>query len=204
MKITYKKQDRKWEPCPEVDGELAQIVDVTDIFTLTSTQYDDKEVFRFILEINELNEEGYRYTVSTRPFTVSLHEKANLRKFVEKVLGRALTEQELEAGFDPESLVGKYCKISVEHVEVDDKTFANIVLTSKAKEPINGWDTDFKRLRDRENREPDAKAPKAVKKPKSVKVDEPIEVPEGIPTEQDAVRVEEYEKFFKTNPESKK
>lgn len=197
MKIVYKKNSRVWEPCPEVDGELAQIVDVSDLFTLTSAEYGEKEVFRFILEINEENADGYRYTLSSRPFTVSLHEKANLRKFVEKVLGRALTEAELESGFEPESLIGKYCKITVEHNTVGDKTFANIALVSKAKEPVVGWQTEYVRMKDRNSDAPTKKPVKVPRKAKTVVVDEPITTPEGLPTtEEDALTEEQYETYF--------
>jgi hypothetical protein len=181
MKI-QQKSNRVWTPCPEVDGQLAQIVDVSDTFILSSAEYEDKEVFRIILEINELNEDGYRFTVSTRPFTVSLHEKANLRKFVEKVLGRELTPAELEAGFEVESLIGKFCKITVEHAQVGDKTYANIALVSKAKEPIKDtWKTDFIRLKDRPSREEGAKAPATIKKQKTqTRTVEKFPVPEGV------------------------
>lgn len=58
-------------------------------------------------------------------FTASLHEKSKLRPFVEKLLGRKLTDEEAD-DFDLESVMGMGAMIEVVHNETDTSTFANI------------------------------------------------------------------------------
>lgn len=60
-----------------------------------------------------------------REYTVSLHEKANLRKALEGWRGRKFTEEELK-GFDLKKVLGKACQIQVMHTTKGDKTYANI------------------------------------------------------------------------------
>ena len=64
-------------------------------------------------------------------YTVSLHEKANLRKNLESWRGRKFTEEELK-GFDLKKLLGVPCQIQVIHNVKDDKTYANISAIIKA------------------------------------------------------------------------
>ena len=61
----------------------------------------------------------------SKKYTLSLNEKANLRKDLQTWRGRVFTEQELE-GFDIKNLLGKSCMIQVIHTKKGDKTYANI------------------------------------------------------------------------------
>lgn len=56
-------------------------------------------------------------------YTLSLSEKANLRKVLENWRGRAFTAQELQ-GFDITQVLGKCCQIMVTHSE--DGKYANV------------------------------------------------------------------------------
>jgi hypothetical protein len=58
-------------------------------------------------------------------YTLSLSEKANLRKALENWRGQAFTEDELK-GFDITSIAGKCCQIMVQHKSSGGKTYANI------------------------------------------------------------------------------
>jgi hypothetical protein len=59
-------------------------------------------------------------------YTVSLNEKANLRKDLEAWRGKAFTEEEL-AGFDLEKLIGVNCMLNiVEKHRQDGKTFREV------------------------------------------------------------------------------
>ena len=58
-------------------------------------------------------------------YTLSLSEKANLRKVLENWRGQPFTAQELK-GFDITKLAGKCCQIMVQHDSRGDKTYANI------------------------------------------------------------------------------
>ena len=61
----------------------------------------------------------------SKKYTLSLHEKANLRQDLEGWRGKAFTEKEL-AGFDVIKLLGVNCQIQVIHKKTERKTYANI------------------------------------------------------------------------------
>lgn len=61
-----------------------------------------------------------------KEFTLSMHEKGNLRKFLEAWRGKNFTEEEAKA-FDITALLGKPCLLSVKHREAKDgKIYADI------------------------------------------------------------------------------
>lgn len=61
----------------------------------------------------------------SKEYTLSLNEKANLRKDLENWRGKKFTEEEL-AGFDVGKIVGAPCQINVVHTPKGDKTYSNI------------------------------------------------------------------------------
>lgn len=61
----------------------------------------------------------------SKKYTISLNEKANLRKDLQSWRGRVFTEEELK-GFDIKNVLGKSCMIQVIHNKSGDKTYANI------------------------------------------------------------------------------
>lgn len=63
-------------------------------------------------------------TVS-RTFTVSLHEKANLRKFLSAWRGKDFSTEEAKA-FDVSKLLGAYCMVNVTESETNGKTYSNV------------------------------------------------------------------------------
>jgi hypothetical protein len=141
------KSNGNYTPCPEYNG-VARIVDATELKTYTG-KFGTKEGFRFILEINEKMGNGKYHTVSTKPFTLSLHEKSSLRKFIEKVNGRPLTQSEIESGIDTDSLIGRSVNIVVEQNKTEDgNVFSNITYYGKSKEDAN-WKSDYIRFSER-------------------------------------------------------
>lgn len=58
-------------------------------------------------------------------YTLSLSEKANLRKILENWRGKTFTPEELK-GFDITKVAGTCCQIMVQHAESGGKTYANI------------------------------------------------------------------------------
>lgn len=58
-------------------------------------------------------------------YTLSLSEKANLRKVLENWRGKPFTADELK-GFDITTIAGKCCQIMVQHETSGDKTYANV------------------------------------------------------------------------------
>ncbi len=63
--------------------------------------------------------------VISKQYTLTLGEKANLRKDLESWRGKAFTAEELE-GFDLHKLIGANCMIQIIHKSKDNKTYANI------------------------------------------------------------------------------
>ena len=61
----------------------------------------------------------------SRQYTLSLNQKAYLRKDLETWRGRNFSEKELE-GFDLTRLLGVNCTLQVMHNTKDDKTYANV------------------------------------------------------------------------------
>jgi len=60
-----------------------------------------------------------------KSYTMSLHEKANLRKDLEAWRGRAFSEEEAK-GFDISKLLGAYCMVNVTTSENGGKTYSNV------------------------------------------------------------------------------
>jgi hypothetical protein len=60
-----------------------------------------------------------------KTYTVSLSEKANLRKDLESWRGKVFTPEELK-GFDLFKLLGVGCQVTVVHVDKEGKTYANV------------------------------------------------------------------------------
>lgn len=63
--------------------------------------------------------------VISKSYTVSLHEKANLRKELAQWRGREFTEEEAKA-FDISKLLGAYCMVNVTTSETNGKTYSNV------------------------------------------------------------------------------
>ena len=81
------------------------------------------------------------YTIG-RTFTLSMHEKAGLRKLLESWRGKAFNDEEAKR-FDISKLLGKPCQINVVSREKNGKTYSEIgsisplMKGSKAPDPIN-------------------------------------------------------------------
>jgi len=147
------KEKTTYKLTPEFSG-TAKIVDMTETKTYAS-QYGEREAFRFILEMDEFRDEieETRWTCVSNLMTPSLAPKANLRKFIEKVLGRKLTDEERNGGFDVETMIGKYAEIITEHVESGDNTYCNLTYFTSPKDGHPEWESEYVRIRDREKDE---------------------------------------------------
>jgi len=114
---------------------LARLYRIIDIGTQTTEWMGKKKMQRKIIAMFELHgedndgqplqtAEGKPLIVSKR-YTLSLDEKATLRKDLEAWRGKAFTQEELD-GFNLEVLLGKCCMVSVTHSTYDGKEYANI------------------------------------------------------------------------------
>lgn len=61
----------------------------------------------------------------SKSYTVSLHEKAGLRKDLQAWRGREFTDEEARA-FDVSKLMGAYCMVNVTTSETNGKTYSNV------------------------------------------------------------------------------
>jgi len=116
-----------FEPAP-AGTHAAVCTQIIDMGMQDGGQYGPKHRLRVAWEISEKRDDGKPHIVS-QMFTVSLNEKAALRKTLESWRGRAFTKQEL-AGFDLENVLGKPCLLNVIHEQNGDRTYANIASIS--------------------------------------------------------------------------
>ena len=61
----------------------------------------------------------------SKSYTVSLHEKAGLRKDLQAWRGKDFTDEEAR-GFDVSKLIGAYCMVNVTSSETNGKTYSNV------------------------------------------------------------------------------
>lgn len=100
----------------------------------------DKLIFkiRLAFETPELmhvfeEDKGEQPFMLSQTFTKSISDKANFRKFIESWLGRSLTKEEIEKGFDPSQLLNKAGMINIIHRAAKSdasKIYANIASIS--------------------------------------------------------------------------
>jgi len=92
------------------------------------TQKKVRLTFELPTELKVFKEEkGEQPCVLSKDFTLSMHEKSGLRKFLQNWRGKAFTEDEAKK-FDITVLLGKPCMLSVIHKTsaVNGKTYAEI------------------------------------------------------------------------------
>jgi hypothetical protein len=153
MKLS-EKRNSNFTPHPETEGPIkAVLVDITELKKRT-TQYGDKDEFRLVFETEcEDEENDRRFCIWSRGYTPSLNEKAALRKDLKKMMGRDLTQLELDE-FDMESLIGHGVKLIIQHEHKDDKTYANISFIAPDKDKALKPSGKFIRQRDRDTDAP--------------------------------------------------
>ena len=119
-------------PCP-AGTFCAVCIDVVDIGIVQST-YSGKtkkqHKVNIIWQIEEKRDDGKFFTPRKR-YTLSLHEKASLRKDLESWRGRPFSDDEL-SGFDLENLIGAAAMICVVQAAVSGQVYANVTAIMKA------------------------------------------------------------------------
>ncbi len=121
-----------YAPCP-AGNHLAICYQMVEIGTEVSDfQGQKKSLHRVRLTWELPNErkifnpdKGEQPYSLSRDYTLSMHEKATLRKDLESWRGKAFNEDEAKS-FDVTRLMGKPCLLNIIHTEKDGKTFANI------------------------------------------------------------------------------
>lgn len=150
MSFILSTQTQNFEPKPA--GKFpARLIWLVDCGTQEVEYQGEKKLARKLHMTFETPEntkefksgEGEKPFVYSREFTASMHEKGNLRPFIEEWIGAGLTDSEA-AGFDFEGLVNKPCEIKVMHKKNKDgsRTYTEIVRVEeiencpKASNPI--------------------------------------------------------------------
>ena len=155
MKLS-EKRNSNFTPHPETDGPIkAVLVDVTEL-KKRMTQYGEKDEFRLVFETEVMDKENdRRFCIWSRGYTPSLNEKAALRKDLKKMMGRELTQAELDE-FDLEGLIGHGVKLIIQHEHKDDKVYANISFMAPDKDKALKPSGKYVRQRDRDTDAPAA------------------------------------------------
>jgi hypothetical protein len=119
-------EGQSFQPAPEGTHQ-AVCVDVVDKGMLETTWQgvvSKKHKIDVAWQIAEDRDDGKPFLVFKR-YTLSLGEKANLRKDLESWRGKKFTREE-ESGFDVEKLIGANCLLNILHNVSGDKTYANV------------------------------------------------------------------------------
>ena len=127
--------DIDYTPVPQ-GTHLAVCNMVVDIGLQETTYMGETKIKHQVYVRWELPHERLKYTdgdgkehegpmVVGKTYTLSLNEKANLRKDLEAWRGKSFTASELD-GFDLLNLLGVCCQITVTHREKDNKTYSNV------------------------------------------------------------------------------
>lgn len=127
--IATATEGTSFTPAPE-GVHHAVCVDVVDLGNVEVEWQGKKKLqhkVNVVWQISETRDDDTRFRLFKR-YTLSLSDKANLRKDLESWRGRAFTEDELR-GFDVEKLIGANCLLNVVHRKSNDgtKTYANVV-----------------------------------------------------------------------------
>jgi hypothetical protein len=117
---------------------IGRCFSIIDLGTqLTNGQYGEKMQHKIRLgwELFGEEEDGTPLTIDvdgksmpltiSKSYTVSLHEKANLRKELAAWRGKDFTDDEAKA-FDVSKLLGAYCMVNVTTSETNGKTYSNV------------------------------------------------------------------------------
>lgn len=113
----------------------ARLFSIVDIGTHTkNTKFGEKRqrlirlTFEFPTQLETFTpERGEEPFTIMCQFTYSMASSAHLRKFVQSILGKELSDTEAEV-FDMESLMGKTILASIDDVKNGDKIFSNIIV----------------------------------------------------------------------------
>lgn len=152
MAILAKASGGNYVPAPAgVWGAVC--VDVVDLGIMAQEFAGKKKTLhkiKIVWQISELREDGKPHTCS-KMYTLSLHEKANLRKDLESWRGRAFTEPELQ-GFDVEQVLNAPAMVNVVERLKDGAKYANVVGVMRLpKEMSAPTSRDYVRVCDRKS-----------------------------------------------------
>lgn len=140
---------RDFTPAPS-GVHQAVCCDVVDL-GMVQGNFGEKHKIRVMWQIDEAMDDGRPFIVAKR-YTLSLHEKATLRKDLESWRGKAFAENEVASGFDVERLIGANCLINVVHTPKGDKVYADVTAVMQLKKGMTKMAVhpDYVRVKDRQ------------------------------------------------------
>ena len=132
-----KQSNFDYTPAP-VGIHKAVCCSIQDLGLLESTWNGVKSMkhkikISWMLESKNKDNQDRNFIVSNR-YNLSLHENSGLRKHIRGWLGRDLTEQEVNDGWDVEQMLGKSCQIMIAHNPKDGKVYASVEYVANANE----------------------------------------------------------------------
>ena len=124
MAIVAKDNRKDFTPAPEGLWP-AVCCDVVDLGMVDSPWGERHQVeVRWFLD--QKDEQSGKLFMAVKRFTLSLHEKSNLRPTLESWRGRKFAPEELE-GFDLEKLLGANCQVQIIHnISSEGRTYGNV------------------------------------------------------------------------------
>jgi hypothetical protein len=106
---------------------------------------------RVVFQTDERDPDTRKRLETSQRFTLSMHEKANLRKFLESWRARAYTEDEAKAGVDVELMVCQHALLQVTHTTKNGKTYDNLTSVMRLPKGMPRLEIqDYVRVKDRE------------------------------------------------------
>ena len=119
MIVTGSNAPKKEFKIAPVGSHLARLYRIIDLGTQTTEYMGQTKMLRkvkFFWELHgdDLKTDDGKPLIQTRNYTLSLGDKASLRKDLESWRGKSFTEDELR-GFDITNLLDKWCMVTIQH-----------------------------------------------------------------------------------------
>jgi hypothetical protein len=135
MIVTGSNSERRQFQIAPAGTHLARLYRIIDLGT-QMREYEGKVTMsrkgKFFFELHGEDAEGKSLLTSdgkpliqSREYTISLNEKANLRRDLEAWRGKSFNEEELK-GFHLKTLLGHFCMVNISHRQKGDMTYADL------------------------------------------------------------------------------
>ena len=130
MALTAKASSGDFKPVPPGIHQ-AILFRIIDLGTQLNKQFDVYQhkisIFWEVPGFRLETESGEKAGIVQARYTLSLHERAALRKMLEQWRGKRFSVEETAQGVDLEALLGKPCQLNIVHHEGNDgRIYANV------------------------------------------------------------------------------
>lgn len=118
---------KDFKPCPEgvTQGVLVDVIDLGKIKSTFAGEEKVRHMANLVWQVDERRDDGKRFLIFQR-VGLSLHPKATLRKIVDTIRGKKLTEDEAQEGIELEDLVGSNGLLTLVQNESGGKIYTNV------------------------------------------------------------------------------